>query len=243
MSIFVDVVLVAIFVILLVAFTKNGFVGTISDIGKTWISLFFSAVLNPFVSGRIHEWFLIDPLTKGINNTLTGLVENNPNDYNLAQIFEKLPKGFLGFLEHYEISIAELEAEYGSATLASDKILAEISLKIATPCSEMLSSIIAYVLCFIASLIFFAWLKMKIKQRMSPFFRFLDSVMGLIVGAAIGYCAVFVVSVVTYTIFQVIVVFDANSPVTAVYENSYVFKFITEFDLLGVIKNIWNMIV
>ena len=243
MSIFIDIVLLATFVTFVVIFTRNGFVGTISKIGRTWISLFFSAILNPFVSGRIHEWFLLKPITRGVNNTLTELVSNNPNGYSLSELFENLPEGFIKFLKHYGISLAELEAEYGSDTEAVGDILGEIAEKISIPFSEMLSSILAYILCFVASLLFFAWLNMKIKQRRSPFFRFLDGVSGLVIGATIGYCAVFGISVVVYTIFQVIVAFNANSAVTAIYENSYIFKFVNEFDILGIIRNLWNIIV
>lgn len=243
MSIFIDVVLVLTLVGFIVSFTKNGFAGSIIKIGKTWISLFFSAVLNPLVSARIHEWILYRPITKGINNTLTNLVENNPNHYNLGEVFDKLPEGFLNFLKNYNISLADLEAEYGSATEASESILAEISRKIALPFSETLSSIIAYIVCFVASFFFFAWLRKKIKQRRSPFFRVLDSIMGFLIGVALGCCAMFALSAVIFTVFQVIIVFDANSPVTAIYQNSYVFKFVNQFDILGFIKNLWNMIV
>ena len=243
MSIFIDCLLVITFVAFIISFTKNGFAGTIIKIGKTWISLFFSAVLNPMVSERIHEWFLYGSITKGINNTLTNLVENNPNDYNLSQVFAKLPEGFLNFLKNYNISLAELEAEYGSATEATDSILLEISRKIALPCSEMISSIIAYIICFVASFFFFRWLHLKIKQRRSPFFRVLDGIMGFMIGVSLGCCAMFALSAVIFTIFQVIIVFDANSPVTSIYENSYVFKFVNQFDIIGFIKNLWNMMI
>ena len=53
----------------------------------------------------------------------------------------------------------------------------------------------------------------------------------------------FALSALIFTIFQIIIVFDANSVVTQIYQDSYVFKFVNQFDILGFIKNLWIMIV
>lgn len=243
MSVFIDVALIITFVLFVISFTKNGFAGTIIRIGKTWISLFFSSVLNPLVSGMINDWFLFRPVQSGINNTLVALIENNPNKYNLSQLFDKLPAGFLGLLRHFGISLSELEAEYGSATEASEQILGDIATKIATPCAKAISGILAYIVCFIASLLFFVWLNRKIKQRRTPFFRFIDGIMGFVIGTAVGACAVFGIVTVIYTVFQIIIVFDASSSVTAVYEGSYVFKYVNELDAIGMLKNLFSSII
>ena len=239
MSILIDVVLVVVFISFVLSFTRNGFAGTIIKIGKTWISLFFAFVVNPTVTGMLNEWVLYRPIENGINNTLLNLLKSNPNGYNLGQLFEKLPSGFLDFLNYFGISISALEAEYGSATDATEEIILDISGKIASPCSSAISSILAYIITFIASLIFFAWIARKIKQRRTPFFRFVDGVMGFVIGTAIGACAVFGLVTLTYTVFQLIIVFDASSPVFSIYENSYVFKFMKELDVIGIIKNLY----
>lgn len=242
MSIVFDLILIAVFVLFVIHFTRNGFAGTIIKLGKTWISLFFSLVLNPIVSGKLHEWVLCERITNGVYGTLQDLVQSNPNGYGLGELFEKFPQGFLGLLEHFGISIQALEAEYGSSTEATDLILVDIAGKIATPASRAISSILAYIICFIASLIFFAWLGRKIKQRRTPFFRTVDNIMGFIIGTAIGFCAVFAIVTVTYTVFQLIIVFDASSKVFDIYNGSYVFKFMKDLDIIGILKNFFATI-
>ena len=127
MSIVIDVALVLTFALFVISFTKNGFAGSIIKIGKGWISLFFSFVLNPFVTDRLHEWVLCRPITNGINNTLVTLLETNPNGYSLSQLFERLPQGFVGLLSNFDINLKVLEAEYGSSTEATKEILADIA--------------------------------------------------------------------------------------------------------------------
>ena len=186
--------------------------------------------------------FLFRLISNGIHGTLTTILNTNPNGYNLSELFANLPSGFLGLLNHFNVSLSALEAEFGSATAATDGILNEIANRIASPCSAAIASILAYIICFVVTKLVVKWLDWKIRQRRTPFFRKVDGVMGFIMGVAIGLCAVFGIVWVTYTVFQLIIVFDASSPIFEVYENSYVFKFMKELDIIGIFKNFYAMI-
>ena len=98
-AIFVDVLLVAILVLSIYWFTKKGLIVTIKDIGKTWLSAFCSLILGPGVGTQIKNLFLNNIISKGVFNSLSSLVENNANEYDLRQLFESLPDGFVRFLE------------------------------------------------------------------------------------------------------------------------------------------------
>lgn len=241
-SIAVDVALVAVLVLFVVNYTKNGFVGTVIKIGQNWMSLFVSLVLGPVVSGWLDKLVLFQPISTGIKGTLIKLLETNPNGYNLNELFANLPEGFLGLLKYFNISIEALEAEFGSATVATENILGEIAARIAAPCSLAIASILAHIICFIATKLGVAWLDLKIRQRRTPFFRKVDGVMGFIVGLVLGLCAMFGIVWVTYTVFQLVIVFDASNQIFTVYENSYIFKFMKEFDIIGMFKNLYSMI-
>ena len=239
MSIFIDVCLLAVFVVFVVMFSKYGFARTVYKIGKTWLSLFCSIILGPFVSERLREWFLQDLIAKGVNNTLTDLVANNPNGYTLSELFQNLPDGFVSFLNNFDISLPLLEVEYGSATEATNEIIFAISEIIAGGCAKLVSDFVGHVVCFVVALIFFAWLNFEIRKRRIGFFRVIDQIIGFVAGLVIGYCAVFGLSVLLHTIFQVVVAFNAQSSVTTIYENSYIFKFVAEFNMLGAVKQLF----
>ncbi len=241
-SIVIDVLLVALFLFFIIIFSKYGFARTIDRIGKTWMSVFTSVILGPFVSTRIHDWFLGTAFTNGVKNTLITIVEENPNGYSLSELFQNLPEGMLRFLNNYDISLVELEATYGSATVANDAILQAIAERIAEPCATTVAKIAGHVICLVFSLLFFKWLDFEIKKRALPFFRYVDHVTGFLIGIAVGYCSVLGVSLLLNTIFQSVVAFDANSGVVTVYENSYIFRYISEFDLWATVKMLWHKV-
>ncbi len=237
MSILADVLLVAIFVAVVAGFTKYGFTRTMLRIGKAWMSVFTSCVLGPVVAGRLHSWILLKPITSGVHNTLTIAVNNNPNGYNLEELFQNLPDGLIRFLENYNISMPDLIATYGATTEASDEMLRVIAERIATPCSETISQWIGHIVCLLFSFLFFAWLEAREDVFAGRKGMMLDRISGFFIGVLIGCCAAWLIAMFAQLIFQVIVAFDANSAVTDIYQNSYIFKFLNEFDMIGAIKN------
>lgn len=236
MSVFIDICLCLVFVFFVVWFSKNGFAFAVYKIGKTWLSMLCSIALGPYVATSLQKWFLLDAVTSGVNNTLVQCVENNPNGYSLSQLFASLPDGFVAFLKHVGIDIAELESIYGSSTEGTEELLSDIAGRIAAPCAEALATIIGHVVCFVVALIFFAWIKLELRKRRIAFLRYLDHIVGFVAGAAIGYCAAWGLSLLISTIFQVVAAFDAHSAVIDVYNGSFILKFLNEFNLLGALQ-------
>lgn len=253
LSILIDVLLVALFAVFLVWFAKYGLARTVSKIGKTWLSFACSVFLAPRFAAFIQNLFLQKVITNGIYSTLKALVENNVNGYNIQQLFQNLPEGLLRFLEHYNVSIAALEAEFGASTSATANIVQAISLRIATPCVEMLSSIIAFLFCFFIPLIFFHVMNKQIRnitkkdKNNSKKFSYVkslvlfysDKVLGILVGLVIGGCAALGVSILIHTAFQTVIAFNATSSVMEIHAASHVFKFLSNFDVMGIIRQLF----
>ena len=243
MSVVIDLVLFGLFLFFLIQFSKYGFARTVYKIGKTWLSMFCSAILGPWVADKVADLFLRDSITDGIYSTLFGLVEANANDYNLGQLFASLPPAFVRFLEGLDINFASLEAEYGTTTHASEDIVYAISQRIAVPCIDVISSLIGHVICFVVPLVFFVWLHFEIRKHRLAFFRYVDRGVGIVMGLTIGYCAAWGLAFVLRTIFQVVVCFDAHSGVTAVYESTYVMRFLNEFHVMDFLKQIVSTLI
>jgi hypothetical protein len=220
-----------------ILFLKFGFAKTVYKIGKAWLSVICSMVLGPWVAEQLQKLFLRRMITNAVHSTLSNLVNNNANEYNLGELFQNLPEGFVKFLGNYQVDPAALEAEFGSLTYASDEIMRTISGRLAAPCVSVVSGIIGHIVCFIVPLVFFVWLNMKIRSCRKPFFRYVDRVSGFVVGICVGYCAVVCVSLLLQSTFQVVLAFDMNSGVTDVYRKSLIFEFMTKFDTFTMIRN------
>ena len=237
MSIVIDILIILIFIAVVAFFTKYGLDRAILKIGNAWLSLALTFLIGPWVTGLLEDLFLREVIVGGVYNSLTDLIAHNANGYNLAELFEKLPANFVAFLDGLGASLPALEAEFGAYTEASSEIIQAMAERIATPCVSVISSLVGHVLGFIVPWLFFRWLKYEIqKDNAHTFFRVFDHIGGFVVGVAGGYFIVLALAVLTKTVFQVIIAFDASVELMPIYHNSFVFRFLGEFDTFGAIK-------
>lgn len=243
MSILVDIILVVIFLIILIFFTKYGLDRALYKIGKAWLALACSFFIGPTITGFLEDIFFTGFITDAVHSSLVELIEHNANGYNLAELFASLPQNFVNFLDSFGASLTALELEFGSYTEASSEIISAMAERIATPCVSTISSILGQIIGFLVPWLFFKWIAYELKKDSKhSFFRFFDHVGGFIVGVALGYLAVMGLSVLTRTVFQVIIAFNSNVQLMTIYDNSFVFKFVAEFDIFGIIANIFQTV-
>lgn len=241
-SMAVDALIVAIFLCVVIFFTKYGLDRAILKIGNAWLSFACALFIGPFITNYLETLFISDLITDAVHNSLVGIIENNANGYNLAELFANLPDNFVSFLDGLGVSLPALEAEFGSYTEASSEIIRAMAERIAEPCVGVVTSLIGSFLGFIIPWIFFRWLDFEIKKDRISFFRFFDHVGGFVVGAGAGYALALGIALLTRTAFQVIVAFDSSVGVMNIYNNSYVFRFLGEFDTFGAIRRLFETV-
>ena len=235
-SILIDVLIVLVFLAVTLFFSKHGLDRAIHMIGKAWLSVACALFVGPKITAFLENLFIREGINSAVHASLTDLIEHNTNGYNLAQLFDNLPSGFVRFLDGLGASLSTLEAEFGSYTEAGPEIIRAMAERIAAPCIGAISTVIGSFLGFIIPFLFFKWIEFEIKKDDSHmFFKVLDHVGGVIVGLAAGYALVLGISLLTRTAFQVIVAFDASIPVMDVYNSSFIFKFLAESDTFGAI--------
>ncbi len=241
MSILVDIILVIIFILFVVFFTKYGLDRALYKIGKAWLALACAFFFGPLITGFLEDAFITNMVTNAVHVSLQDLVAHNANGYNLAELFASMPENFVNFLDNLGASLSALEAEFGSYTEASDTIIKTMAERIATPCISGISTLLGHIVGFVIPWLFMKWIAYELKKDAKhTFFRVFDHIGGFLVGVAVGYAAVMGLSIVTSTIFQVVVAFDSSVQIMAIYENSYVFKFLSEFDTIGTINNLFQ---
>lgn len=239
MSILVDILLVLVFGAFLFFFTKFGLDKALYLIGNAWLALAVSLIIGPMITNFLEDLFIRDMVTNAVHGSLADLIAHNANGYNLAELFANLPENFVNFLDGLGASLTALEAEFGSYTVASDEIIRVMAERVAAPCIGAISSILGLVIGFLLPWLFMKWITFELnKDEKHSFFRFFDHVGGFIVGAGVGYACVLGISVLMRTIFQIVVAFDSGVNIMPVYENSFVFKFLSEFDTFGAIENL-----
>ena len=241
MSIVVDIILIIVFLALIIFFTKYGLDRALYKIGKAWLALACSLFLGPMITNLLEDLFITNMVTNAIHNSLNDLIVHNANGYNLAQLFDSMPQNFVNFLDGLGASLTALEAEFGAYTEASDVIIRTMAERIATPCISGISTILGHVVGFIIPWLFMKWIAYELKKDAKhKFISVCDHIGGFLVGACVGYAVVMGISILVSTIFQVVIAFDSSVQIMAIYDNSFVFKFLAEFDILGTITNIFQ---
>ena len=233
MHIVTDIILVALFILAVVLLTKSGLAKALQKVGKKTWSLLCSALLGPWVSERLMDWFLRDAISGGVYSSVTKIIENSDTGTNLSALFDRLPDGFVRFLNGLGVNIDTLAAEYGDVTHASEEVMRAFANQIATPCINVVSTIIGYVVTFIAVALILWWITRGVERSEKKFFKVLDKIGGFLSGCVLGYCVTALLSIFVFTMFQVVLAFNAESLIMDVYNHSYVFKFLKEFDALG----------
>ena len=241
MNIVVDIVLIVIAIIFIVFFTKYGLDRALYKIGKAWLALACAFFLGPMITSFLEDLFITNMVTNAIHSSLKELIAHNANGYNLAELFASMPANFVNFLDGLGASLTALEAEFGSYTQASDTIIRAMAERIAAPCVSGISTILGHILGFVIPWLFMKWIAYELKKDAKhKFFRTCDHIGGFIVGVCVGYVAIMGLSILTSTIFQVIVAFDSSVQVMDIYDKSIVFKFLAEFDAFGTIAKLFQ---
>lgn len=240
MSIVIDILLLLIFGLIVFFFTKFGLDRALLKIGRKWLSLAVALIIGPAITTLLENWFITDGITTAVHSSLVSLIENNANGYNLQELFANLPDGVRNFLEGLGADIPTLEAEFGSHTEASAEIIKAMAEKIAQPCVNIISSLIGMVIGFIIPWLFMLWLDYEIQKDTLPFFRVMDHIAGFLIGAAASYALLLGICLLLRTIFQIVMAFNAESGVMDIYNNSFIFRFISEFDTIGMFKDLFH---
>ncbi len=241
MSIVVDILLIVIVLIFVIFFTKYGLDRALYKIGKAWLALACALFLGPMITNFLEDLFITNMVTNAVHNSLKDLIVHNANGYNLTELFASMPQNFVNFLDSLGASLSVLEAEFGSYAQASDEIIRTMAERISAPCISGISTILGHVIGFVIPWLFMKWIAYELKKDAKhKFFRAFDYIGGFIVGVCVGYAVVVGISILMSTIFQVVVAFDSSVQVMAIYDNSFVFKFLAEFDTLGALSNLFQ---
>lgn len=101
-----------------------------------------------------------------------------------------------------------------------------------------LSRVLGYICVFIVTFIGATILIFIFKQIKIPIISKLDKLLGILIGAALGVLTVSLIAVMLNSLLSAMTWISNNDTYIEVYNNSYVFKFINEFNIFGFIKDV-----
>ena len=222
MHIVFDVILVALFAILLIRGYVKGFMKMVLSFGRLILAVIITILLGPTVSAWINEKFINPPIFEWVHGKISELAGNAVT--NVDEFLADLPGIFKGFVDS-----DAFQEKYGEAGASVDALVTDVSTSISDAMSSVVSTLIGYVLLFLVAFVVLTvviWLVGKFAEL--PLLKTGDKILGLVVGAVSGLLSVALVASVLYLI--VYVTGDLSA-----YENSVIFKFVKDINVFGFI--------
>ena len=193
MSWILDALVLLVLLGTIIVYTKRGFVKTVLGFGKTLISIIVATLLGPKLSTFIAEKIIGNRITQKVYNILMSLYSGSSETFDLSQLFEQLPEGFVRMVETLGGNVAELETKYGNMTAATKDTLVDFSQNIAQPITRIISDLFGYLLVFLATYVCFALLASIIAKIFEiPLLKQVNHFLGFVLGLAFGVLNTFI---------------------------------------------------
>lgn len=101
-----------------------------------------------------------------------------------------------------------------------------------------LSRVLAYICVFILTFVCATIVMYLLKSIKIPVISTLDKLLGILIGFALGMITVSMIAVMLNSLLSALTWLTSDNSYIAVYDDSYVFKFVNEFNIFGFIKDI-----
>jgi uncharacterized membrane protein required for colicin V production len=188
MSWFIDIAIALIGVLVIVHYSRKGFVKAATDILSFFIAIAFAFLLAKFLSPIIFNAFLSEPISNALQSKIDQI---NPTQF--GQLVSSLP-GFAGSLIS-GLNVSN-SLETGISGLSGEKITETIVKPILV---EPLAIIIFLILLLPMTPLVRLFLRPVNALFKAPVLKQLNTVFGFVFGIAIAVLAVFVVSLLAFT--------------------------------------------
>ena len=149
-----DAIIVIIFIIFAVSGIKKGFIKSICGAGITILSIILALNLNAPLAQYFRSTVVYEQLTGNLNEKIQGYVTDSMNEGSLDELFQEAPAGLSAILSGFGTNTDEVAEKYKEMiTAGEENVSAKIYDYIVEPTAESLSSVLAILVVFLASLI------------------------------------------------------------------------------------------
>lgn len=193
-----DVVIVIIFIIFAVNGIKKGFIKSICGVGITILSIVLALNLNEPLAQYFRSTVVYEQLTENLNEKIQGYVTDSMNEGSLDELFEQAPAGLSAILSGFGTNTEEVAQKYREMiTAGEENISAKIYDYIVEPAAKSLSSVLAILVVFLASIILLN-IAVKLLDLIFklPVLNFANKAGGLAVGIVMALLVSFVLCMV-----------------------------------------------
>ena len=189
MQFVVDILLIAVFALLVFRGWWRGFLKSVLSLGRLILSFAITVLFGSSFAGWIDRAFINPPVFESVSGKLSGIAAEvtATAEGGIEAFVEKIPRAFRGYLD--------LEAVDPTAEI--NALVDQWSHTVADGISKVISTIIGFILLFVLSFLVLT-LVLAIVGKLAdiPVIRTLDKLLGLVMGVFSGTVAVIILSAI-----------------------------------------------
>lgn len=196
MSLILDGILLTVIIISIISGIKRGFIKTIMSFVSIIVAIFCGWMFTPQLAEYYNEHIFLRQMSESVENAINSLLNNGLETVNLSSLFTEKPQAFVDITDRYSADISSLESYYQLQLSNGEENLTEkLSLHIAEPLADILSSALAFLTIFIAVILVLKILTIILNTLFSlPGLNFINRFCGLLLGGICGLLYAFVLS-------------------------------------------------
>lgn len=192
MSVFIDIALCGITLLIVLKYTLKGFVGSILESLKVVIAAFLAYCLRHPVALLLNRWFMRDWTVSWVSSSLIASKNGEDSFINFVDLYGVAPSFFKDFLTDFGLRDTDTLANIG---VASEEQLNGLAIDLGSAVSMFLSTGLALVLSFVILLITLSIL-VKVIDRLISFspIKTANRLLGFLLGLLYSFVLVLLLS-------------------------------------------------
>ena len=195
-SLILDVVLFALILMILIKYTIVGFVKSALNLVKLVLSVILAVALRAPLAQLFDKWFMQSAVVGWVNTSLTKSLEGQNPTVDFVKIYNDTPQFYSSVLSNFGLDAGKLDAQMNSLGTENVQETAEL---IGAPFANLLSTILAVIAIFAASMIVLTIVVWLINKLLTHGLKLantlLGTALGLVVSAATVWGVGFVVGI------------------------------------------------
>lgn len=230
MSLFLDVVVIAVFSFSFYSGIKRGFVRSIMGIVVLLLAIWGSAKFSPPLADYLNDKYIESAVSAKIGDSLDELI-SGVDSFNIRNLFEEKPQAFIDILEQFGINYEELKTYYEKDLRQEENSEDEVSHYIAQPLSRSISNATAFAVLFIGVVLILSLLVVLLDLVVKlPILNTANKILGAVFGCMMGLAFSWGLSIIfTNLLPHLAVIYEGTIPASVI-ENTVVVKLLGSLD-------------
>lgn len=238
MSLFLDLILIAVFAVTIISAYNNGFFKSAMNLASSLIAVLVAYTATPALSRVIYDKLLHNSLSDALANTIASMTKTGSDAiYDLSRLLDN--SQFATIVEKYGADMSKITNLIERTADTSYTGVTTVARAVADPVATTLSTVIAFaIVFFVAFTVLLVFTAIMGNIFRLPVLRKMDKALGLVFGILCAVITVFVIAMLAEPCLASLSVIAPKIISPTLFENSILLKLFAEYNLLSLISNI-----